>query len=61
VDLFVTGENSHSVYHECLEGKINMIAGGHYNTEVQGARAVMCHCAKTLGIDVEFIDAPTGL
>jgi dinuclear metal center YbgI/SA1388 family protein len=61
VDIFITGESSHSVYHECLEGKLNMIAGGHYNTEVRGARAVMCHCEKELGIETEFIDIPTGL
>jgi len=61
IDLFVTGESSHSVYHECLEGKINMIAGGHYSTEVWGVQAVMRHCMSELGIDAEFIDIPTGL
>ena len=60
-DLYVTGEMSHSVYHDCLEGKLNMIAGGHYSTEVWGARAVMRHCAEELHIDTEFIDVPTGL
>ncbi|MDR2542834.1 MAG: Nif3-like dinuclear metal center hexameric protein [Treponema sp.] len=63
IDLFVTGESSHSVYHECLEGKLNMIAGGHYSTEVWGLQAVMRHCLAELGskTDVEFIDIPTGL
>ena len=61
VDLFVTGESSHSVYHDCLEGKLNMIAGGHYSTEVWGVQAVMRHCQTELGIDAEFIDIPTGL
>jgi dinuclear metal center YbgI/SA1388 family protein len=61
VDLYVTGEMSHQVYHDCLEGKINMIAGGHYSTEVWGVRSVMRHCAEELHIDVEFVDAPTGL
>jgi dinuclear metal center YbgI/SA1388 family protein len=61
VDLFVTGESSHQVYHECLEGKLNMIAGGHYSTEVWGVQAVMRHCIKELGVDAEFIDIPTGL
>jgi dinuclear metal center YbgI/SA1388 family protein len=60
VDLFVTGESSHSVYHDCLEGKLNMIAGGHYSTEVWGVQAVMRHCIEELGIDAEFIDVPTG-
>jgi dinuclear metal center YbgI/SA1388 family protein len=61
VDLFVTGESSHSVYHECLEGKINMIAGGHYCTEVWGVQAVMRHTMAELAIDAEFLDIPTGL
>ena len=61
LDLFVTGESSHSVYHECLEGKINMIAGGHYSTETWGVQAVMRHCIAELGVDCEFVDIPTGL
>jgi dinuclear metal center YbgI/SA1388 family protein len=61
VDLFVTGESSHEIYHECLEGKLNMIAGGHYCTEVWGVQAVMRHCSAELGIETEFIDVPTGL
>jgi dinuclear metal center YbgI/SA1388 family protein len=61
VDLFVTGESSHQVYHDCLESKLNMIAGGHYNTEVWGVRAVMRHCTAELGIETEFVDIPTGL
>jgi len=61
IDLFITGESSHSIYHNCLENKINMIAGGHYNTEVWGPQAVMRHCAAELCIEAEFIDIPTGL
>jgi dinuclear metal center YbgI/SA1388 family protein len=61
VDLFVTGESSHQVYHDCLEGKLNMIAAGHYSSEVWGLQAVMRHCIGELGIDAEFIDVPTGL
>jgi len=61
IDLFITGESQHYVYHQCLEAKLNFIAGGHYSTEVWGARAVMQHCGKELGIDVEFLDIPTGL
>ena len=61
LDLYITGESSHSIYHECLEGKLNMIAGGHYSTEVWGLQAVMRHCRAELGIEAEFIDIPTGL
>ena len=61
IDLYITGEMSHSMYHECLESKLNMIAGGHYSTEVWGPQAVMRHCVEELHIDTEFIDVPTGL
>jgi dinuclear metal center YbgI/SA1388 family protein len=61
LDLYVTGEASHQVYHQALEGRLNMIAGGHYSTEVWGVRRIMEHCAAQLNLDVEFIDAPTGL
>jgi len=61
VDLYVTGESSHTVYHDCLEGKLNMIAGGHYSTEVWGVQAVMRHAIDELAVDAEFLDIPTGL
>lgn len=61
VDLYVTGEVSHSYYHHALEGGLNMIAGGHYATEVWGVRKVMECCAARLNMPVEFIDLPTGL
>ena len=61
VDLYVTGESSHSVYHHAQEGRMNIIAGGHYSTEVWGVRRMMEECAKQLGLDSEFIDVPTGL
>ena len=61
VDLYVTGEASHGVYHELLEGRLNMIAGGHYSTEVWGVRRVMDCCASQLDLDLEFLDVPTGL
>jgi len=61
LDLYVTGESSHSMYHYAMEGRLNYIAGGHYSTEVWGVRRVMEECANQLGMDVEFIDVPTGL
>jgi dinuclear metal center YbgI/SA1388 family protein len=61
IDLYITGESAHSIYHSALEGKLNMIAGGHYSTEVWGARALMERCAAELGIETEFIDVPTGM
>jgi dinuclear metal center YbgI/SA1388 family protein len=61
IDLYITGEAAHSVYADCLEAGINVIAGGHYSTEVWGVRNVMERCANELHIDTVFIDLPTGL
>jgi dinuclear metal center YbgI/SA1388 family protein len=61
IDLYISGEGSHSVYHHALESGLNIIAGGHYSTEVWGVRRIMELCAKELSIDTEFIDLPTGL
>jgi dinuclear metal center YbgI/SA1388 family protein len=61
IDLFVTGDASHTWYHCALESRVNVIAGGHYSTEVWGVRAIMELCADKLNMDVEFIDVPTGL
>lgn len=61
LDLYITGEMSHSVYHYAWEGKLNMIAGGHYATEVWGVKKVMEKVAHDTGLEVEFLDIPTGL
>jgi len=61
LDLFVTGESSHTVYHPAQEAHLNIIAGGHYSTEVWGVRRIMEECVNQLGIDTEFVDIPTGL
>ena len=61
VDLYVTGESSHEIYHPILEGGMNMIAGGHYATEIWGMRKFMALCASHIEEAVEFIDVPTGL
>jgi dinuclear metal center YbgI/SA1388 family protein len=61
LDLYVTGESSHSVYHYAMESRLNLISGGHYSTEVWGVRRMMEECVNQLGIDSEFIDLPTGL
>jgi dinuclear metal center YbgI/SA1388 family protein len=63
VSLYVTGEASHSFYNTALEAKINVIAGGHYNTEVFGVRAMMERVKEERGskIETEFLDLPTGL
>jgi len=61
VDLYISGEIDHSSYHPAMEGRLNLIAGGHYATEVWGLRRIMAECAVKFNIDTEFIDVPTGL
>lgn len=61
VDLYITGDAAHSVYHTCLENKINMISAGHYRTEVYGVQNVAKKVSDELNLKTLFIDVPTGL
>ncbi len=61
IDLYVTGESSHSIYHAVLEGGVNFLAAGHYATEVWGAKAVAERLARETGVQTFFVDLPTGL
>lgn len=60
LDLYITGDASHTVYHECREAGINVMFAGHYLTEIFGVRAMAHHVHKHLGLDTVFIDIPTG-
>ena len=61
LDLFITGDASHNVYHDCLEAGINVIFGGHYATETWGVKTLAERCASDTGIETTFLDVPTGL
>lgn len=61
LDLYLTGDVAHEVYHYCLEGGINMISCGHYNTETFGPRLMMEQVRKDTPLETVFIDIPTGL
>jgi dinuclear metal center YbgI/SA1388 family protein len=60
-DLFITGEVKHSNYHEITEGKLNVIAAGHYATETLGVIALSKVVEKRLKVRTVFINSPTGL
>lgn len=60
IDLYITGDASHTIYHRCLEASINVIFGGHYRTETWGVRAVARKLAEEKNIETSFIDVPTG-
>ena len=61
LDLYITGDSSHQVYHQSLEAGINVLFGGHYMTETTGVKAVMEKAGKELSLETVFIDVPTGL
>ncbi|MEK6845711.1 MAG: Nif3-like dinuclear metal center hexameric protein [Nanoarchaeota archaeon] len=58
-DLYITGEPMHHVYHMAKESNINVIFGGHYETEVWGVKALMSVLKDKFKVNVEFIDVPT--
>ncbi len=60
VDLYITGDSSHSIYHECREAGINVLFAGHYLTEIFGVKAMADTVASELGIETVFLDIPTG-
>lgn len=60
LDLFITGESSHIIYHHCLEARINVIFGGHYLTEVWGVKRLAEKIRSATGLQTAFLDIPTG-
>lgn len=61
LDAYITGEVSHELFHYIKENKINVIAGGHYQTETVGVSLVMKKLAAEKKLETEFFDIPTGL
>ena len=59
IDLFITGETSHSSYHYIKEAKINVIFAGHYATETVGVKALMPILKNKFNVETIFIDVPT--
>ena len=61
VDLYFTGEPLHYTYHLAKENNINVIFGGHYQTETLGVKALMPLLKEKFNIEVEFIDVPVNM
>lgn len=61
LDLFITGELRHEDYHFVKEHNMNMIAGGHYRSEVFGVQSLMRYVKGEWGIESFFVDSETGL
>lgn len=61
LDVFITGEIGHEQYHLARENHINVIAGGHYNTETMGVSLLAQKIQIEHKIKTIFIDFPTNL
>jgi len=60
LDLYITGDASHNVYHISREAGIHVLFAGHYLTELFGVQAMADSVSKELGIETVFLDIPTG-
>jgi dinuclear metal center YbgI/SA1388 family protein len=60
-DTYITGETSHSSYHDAAEYGVNVIYAGHYATETVGLKALAAHLGAQFALPSTFIDRPTGL
>ncbi len=58
IDLLITGEMEHSIYHVAKELGINVIFAGHYATETVGLKALM---EKMSDVETVFIECPTNI
>jgi putative NIF3 family GTP cyclohydrolase 1 type 2 len=61
LDCFVTGEGRHEDHHLALEGRINALYIGHYQSETLGVKAMGKEIAAKFGVETVFIDEPTVL
>jgi dinuclear metal center YbgI/SA1388 family protein len=61
LDLYLTGEMGHSFYHLCLEEQVNLICGGHYQTETYGVSLLAEKLKTDTGLETFYIEVPTGL
>ena len=61
LDAYITGEFEHQDFHYAEEMGINVVAGGHYGTEIMGVSLLKEKVEKELGIETLFIDLPTNL
>ena len=61
IDVFLTGESSHTLYHFAREFGVNVIFAGHYATELPGLKELASHLAAHFTLETEILQAPTGL
>ncbi len=60
IDCLLTGEVGHVHVHVAAELGVNVVAAGHYCTEVCGIKALMLKMREALKLNCDFVDIPTG-
>ena len=60
LDLYITGESSHEIYHDCLEGGLNVLFVGHYQSEIWGIEALADFIKTDSDIQTTVLNVPTG-
>jgi dinuclear metal center YbgI/SA1388 family protein len=61
LDTYITGETSHSFFHQAAERGLNVLFAGHYATETLGVKALTRHLAEKFGLETTFLNIPTGM
>jgi dinuclear metal center YbgI/SA1388 family protein len=61
IDLLITGDPDHTLYHTAKENNINILFAGHYFTETFGIKAIQEVIENKFKISTIFLDIPTGL
>ncbi len=61
LDAYITGETSHTFFHQAVERELNVLFAGHYATETLGVKALARHLEEQFGLDTVFFDIPTGM
>jgi dinuclear metal center YbgI/SA1388 family protein len=61
LDLFITGDADHTLYHQAYESNMNVLFAGHYFTETFGVQLLQKLLEKEFGVQTVFCDIPTGL
>jgi putative NIF3 family GTP cyclohydrolase 1 type 2 len=60
-DTFITGETSHTFFHQAAEWGLTVLYGGHYATETLGVKALARHLEEKFGLETTFLDILTGM
>ena len=61
IDLYITGDSDHILFHKAKENNINVLFAGHYYTETFGLKAIEELIKTQFNIKTFFLDFPTNL